>query len=133
MAVLLLGGISSLLVGGPVWWLAWKPRNQPQAAEAIPPGRRVYLIAFFGVSAVVALITLLVIGYRVFEFLLGDVTGGSLLDRIRAPFGLLVAAALAAPSAQAQASAAAGSCCTYSMASAPWPAAVYGSSRRDFS
>ena len=55
-----------------------------------------YLIAFFGVSAVVALITLLVIGYRVFEFLLGDVTGGSLLDRIRAPFGLLVAAALVA-------------------------------------
>jgi hypothetical protein len=93
---LLLGGISSLLVGGPVWWLAWKPRNQPQAADAIPPGRRVYLVAFFGVSAVVALITLLVIGYRVFEFLLGDVTGGSLLDRIRAPFGLLVAAALVA-------------------------------------
>jgi hypothetical protein len=56
----------------------------------------VYLIAFFGVSAVVALITLLVIGYRVFEFLLGDVTGGSLLDRIRAPFGLLVGAALVA-------------------------------------
>ncbi|MFJ6314302.1 DUF5671 domain-containing protein [Pseudarthrobacter oxydans] len=93
---LLLGGISSLLVGGPVWWLAWKPRSQPQSADAIPPGRRVYLIAFFGVSAVVALITLLVIGYRVFEFLLGDVTGGSLLDRIRAPFGLLVAAALVA-------------------------------------
>lgn len=93
---LLLGGISSLLVGGPVWWLAWKPLQQPQAAEDIPPGRRVYLIAFFGVSAVVALITLLVIGYRLFEFLLGDVTGGSLLDRIRAPFGLLVAAGLVA-------------------------------------
>lgn len=93
---LLLGGISSLLVGGPVWWLAWKPRKQPQTAEAIPPGRRVYLVAFFGISAVVALITLLVIGYRLFEFLLGDVTGGSLLDRIRAPLGLLVAAALVA-------------------------------------
>lgn len=93
---LLLGGISSLLVGGPVWWLAWKPLKQPQTAEAIPPGRRIYLIAFFGVSAVVALITLLVIGYRLFEFLLGDVTGGSLLDRIRGPFGLLVAAGLVA-------------------------------------
>lgn len=93
---LLLGGISSLLVGGPVWWLAWKPLKQPRVAEDIPPGRRVYLIAFFGVSAVVALITLLVIGYRLFEFLLGDVTGGSLLDRIRAPFGLLVAAGLVA-------------------------------------
>ncbi|MGX1159465.1 hypothetical protein FBY31_2168 [Arthrobacter sp. SLBN-100] len=93
---LLLGGISSLLVGAPVWWLAWKPTRQPQSADDIPPGRRVYLVAFFGVSAVVALIALLVIGYRLFEFLLGDVSGGSLLDRVRAPFGLLVAAALVA-------------------------------------
>ncbi len=93
---LLLGGISSLVVGAPVWWLAWKPRHQPRSADDIPPGRRVYLVAFFGVSAVVALITLLVIGYRLFEFLLGEVTGGSVLDRIRAPLGLLVAAGLVA-------------------------------------
>lgn len=93
---LLLGGISSLLVGGAVWWHAWKPGSQPHSADAIPPGRRVYLIVFFGMSAVVALIALLVIGYRIFEFLLGDVTGGSLVDRIRAPFGLLVAAGLVA-------------------------------------
>ncbi|HKU03238.1 MAG TPA: DUF5671 domain-containing protein [Arthrobacter sp.] len=93
---LLLGGLSSLVVGAPVWWLAWKPRHQPRSAGEIPPGRRVYLVAFFGVSAVVALITLLVIGYRLFEFLLGDVSGGSLLDRVRAPLGLLVAAGLVA-------------------------------------
>jgi hypothetical protein len=93
---LLLGGISSLLVGGPVWWRAWKPRKQPHSADAIPPGRRVYLVAFFGISAVVTLVALLIIGYRLFEFLLGDVSGGSLLDRIRAPLGLLVAAGLVA-------------------------------------
>ncbi len=91
---LLLGGISSLAVGGPVWWQAWKPGRQPQTAETIPPGRRVYLIVFFGISAVVALIALLVIGFRIFEYLLGNVTGGSLLDRVRAPLGLLVAAGL---------------------------------------
>lgn len=93
---LLLGGISSLVVGGPVWWQAWKPMRRPQSAEDIPPGRRVYLIVFFGISAVVALIALLVIGYRLFEFLLGEVSEGSLLDRVRAPFGLLVAAGLVA-------------------------------------
>lgn len=93
---LLLGGLSSLLVGGPVWWRAWQPTRQPHTADAIPPGRRVYLIAFFGISAVVALIALLTIGYRLFEFLLGEVTGGSLLDRTRAPLGLLVAAGLVA-------------------------------------
>lgn len=93
---LLLGGISSLLVGGPVWWLAWKPRKQPLSVEAIQPGRRVYLVVFFGVSAVVALIVLLLIGYRLFEFLLGDISGGSLIDRLRTQLGLLVAAGLVA-------------------------------------
>ncbi|MFJ5861157.1 DUF5671 domain-containing protein [Pseudarthrobacter sp. NPDC092439] len=93
---LLLGGISAVLVGGPVWWLSWKPRRQPAAAGEIPPGRRLYLVAFFGVSAVVALIALLVIGFRLFEFVLGDVSGGSFVDRIRAQLGLLVAAGLVA-------------------------------------
>ncbi|MCO4236390.1 DUF5671 domain-containing protein [Pseudarthrobacter raffinosi] len=93
---LLLGGISSLVVGGPVWWRAWRPTRQPRTADTIPPGRRVYLVAFFGISAVVALIALLVVGYRLFEFLLGEVTGGSLLDRVRAPLGLLVAAGFVA-------------------------------------
>jgi hypothetical protein len=82
------------VVGGPVWWLAWKPGNQPHTADGIPHGRRIYLIAFFGVSAVVALIALLVIGYRIFELLLGGVSGGSAVDRIRGPLGLLVAAGM---------------------------------------
>lgn len=93
---LLLGGISALVVGAPVWWLAWKP-TKPVAADALGGvARRVYLITIFGVSAVVALITLLVIGYRVFEFALDSVTTGSLLDRVRAPLGLLVATLLVA-------------------------------------
>jgi hypothetical protein len=93
---LLLGGISSLVVGGPVWWRAWNPLEQRHSKSPLTPARRVYLVVFFGISAVVALIALLVIGYRLFEFLLGDVSGGSLVDRIRAPLGLLVAAALVA-------------------------------------
>ncbi len=93
---LLLGGISALIVGGPVWWVAWKPARPVDAAQIGATGRRVYLILVFGLSAVVAIITLLVIGYRIFEFALGDVTGQSLVDRIRAPLGLLVATGLAA-------------------------------------
>lgn len=93
---LLLGGISALVVGGPVWWLAWQPTKALSPAEVRSTGRRVYLILVFGVSAVVAIVTLLVIGYRIFEFALGDATGQSLVDRIRAPLGLLVATGLAA-------------------------------------
>ena len=93
---LLLGGISALVVGGPVWWLAWQPTQQLSPAEVHSTGRRVYLILVFGVSAVVAIVTLLVIGYRLFEFALGDFTGDSLVDRVRAPLGLLVATGLVA-------------------------------------
>jgi hypothetical protein len=101
---LLLGGISSLLVGGPVWWLSWKPLDRTSPADPGTAGgpaawlnaRRVYLIVVFGLSAVVAVITLLVIGYRMFEYFLGDLSGGSLVERIRAPLGLLVATGLVA-------------------------------------
>ncbi|WP_243844419.1 DUF5671 domain-containing protein [Salinibacterium sp. ZJ454] len=85
---LLLGGISSLIVGAPVWWLFWR------GTDTLSPARRVYLIVVFGLSAVVALIALLVIGFRIFEFLFDVEQSGSLLDRVRAPFGLLVATAL---------------------------------------
>ncbi|MDQ0076049.1 hypothetical protein J2S97_001214 [Arthrobacter oryzae] len=93
---LLLGGISALAVGGPLWWLTWKPGVPPEPSELGRRGRRVYLIAVFGLSAVVAVITLLVIGYRVFEFMLDDASRGSLVERTRAPLGLLVATGLAA-------------------------------------
>lgn len=91
---LLLGGISALIVGGPVWWLAWRPKAQVDPAEMASTGRRVYLVAVFGLSAIVALIALLVVGYRVFEFLLDPATGVTVVDRVRAPLGLLVATAL---------------------------------------
>jgi hypothetical protein len=91
---LLMSGLSALIVGGPTWWLAWHPTRLASAEHTT--GRRLYLVAVFGVGAVVALITLLVIGYRVFEFVLDDLGAGSLVDRIRAPLGLLVATGLVA-------------------------------------
>ena len=91
---LLLAGVSSLLVGGPVWWLAWRPLEPASAAGAGLNARRLYLVAVFGLSAIVAVVTLLVIGFRMFEFFLSDVSGGSLVERIRAPLGLLVATGL---------------------------------------
>lgn len=90
---LLLGGLASLAVGAPLWWVAWRPRHP--APDVRAAGRRVYLVAVFGVSAVVALVALLVVGYRLFEVAL-DGAGGGLVERIRAPFGLLVATALVA-------------------------------------
>lgn len=93
---LLFAGLSALLVGGPAWWLIWKPLTPASVELSRETGRRIYLIAVFGISALVAIITLLVIGYQVFEFLLGGGYGGSLLERVRATLGLLIATALVA-------------------------------------
>jgi hypothetical protein len=93
LRALLLGGISALIVGGVAWALTWRPLR-PADASAPATGRRIYLIAVFGVSAVVALVTLLVIGFQVFQFLLQG--GSGLIEQIRAPLGLLTATALVA-------------------------------------
>ncbi|MET1044269.1 MAG: DUF5671 domain-containing protein [Microbacteriaceae bacterium] len=84
---LLLGGLSALVVGGAAWWWFWRQTNTHS------PGRRIYLVVVFGVSAVVALVTLVVIGFWIFQFQFDEATG-SLLERVRAPLGLLIATGL---------------------------------------
>ncbi|MGZ8804270.1 MAG: DUF5671 domain-containing protein [Microbacterium sp.] len=91
---LLLGGLSALVVGAPVWWVAWRPARPVTADEAADPARRVYLVAVFGASAIVAIITLLIIGYRLFEFGLDAGGSAGLVERVRAPLGLLAATAV---------------------------------------
>ncbi len=82
-------GIALTLVGGLTWVRYFRP-----GAPAAPGSRRVYLVLFFGVSAVVALVSLLIVGYRVFEILVGATTSTvGLLDYIRGPLGWLVATA----------------------------------------
>lgn len=84
-------GLGLLVIGGAAWVYFFRPQRASD-----PANRRIYLVLFFGVSAVVALISLLVIAYRVFEFLLVTTGSGSLLDLIRAPFGWLIATAAVA-------------------------------------
>ncbi len=90
----LLAGLAALAVGAPVWWLAWRPMRPIPPEEAASTGRRVFLVVVFGVSALVALVSLLVIGYRLFVVLLEGAAAGELLDEVRAPLGWLVATVL---------------------------------------
>ncbi|MDQ0893850.1 DUF5671 domain-containing protein [Agromyces ramosus] len=91
---LLLGGISAVVVGGPVWWLSWQPTRRVPSTELGQPARRVYLVVVFGASAIVGLITLLTVAPQLFEFALDATTIASLVERIRVPLGLLVATGL---------------------------------------
>ncbi|MEU1970930.1 DUF5671 domain-containing protein [Microbacterium sp. NPDC019599] len=91
---ILLGGLSAMIIGVPAWWLAWQPTRATTADEAADRARRVYLVTIFGASAIVAIVSLLIIGFRVFEFALGSGGTDGLVERIRAPFGLLAATAV---------------------------------------
>ncbi|WP_341954220.1 DUF5671 domain-containing protein [Salinibacterium sp. TMP30] len=93
---LLLGGLSALLVGGVLWWMTWRPLEASTPERVATPGRRIYLVIIFGVSALVALITLLVIGFQLFSFLLDGGSGESFIERSRQALGLLTATVLVA-------------------------------------
>lgn len=91
---LLLNGISALVVGGVLWWLTWRPLGASHTDRIAMPGRRIYLIVIFGISAVVALITLLVIGFQLFSMMLDG--SGTFIERSRQAIGLLTATVLVA-------------------------------------
>jgi len=93
---LLLGGLSALVVGGALWWVTWRPLQASTPERVATPGRRVYLVIIFGLSALVALITLLVIGFQLFSFLLDAGSGESFVERSRQALGLLTATVLVA-------------------------------------
>lgn len=80
-------GIALGLVGTVFWVKYFQPGTWFE-----PESRRVYLVLFFGVSAVVALVALLILGYRVFEMLVGGASFAlNMLDYIRGPLGWLLA------------------------------------------
>jgi len=85
-------GLGLLAFGTATWLLYFKPWR-PSPAEP----RSAYLVLFFGASSIVALISLLVLGYRIFEFYLEPESRiDSLLDTVRAPLGWLAATAAVA-------------------------------------
>lgn len=93
---LMLSGLSTLLVGGALWWVTWKPWSALSPARIATSGRSAYLVVIFGASALVALITLLVIGFQFFTLMLDGSSGGGFLAQSRHAIGLLVATLLVA-------------------------------------
>jgi hypothetical protein len=89
----LLAGITGLLVGTPLWLSAWLPVQKASAVadpELSSTSRRIYLVALFGLGGVVTLVTLIIIAFQLFEYLLDPPTRGSLTEGLAVPIGLLV-------------------------------------------
>ncbi len=90
---ILLGAVTTLAVGAPVWAQAWMRTNRSvrvDASEAASPTRRVYLFTVVGIAGAVAVVSLIVLLVAVFNEVLGE-EGGRLRDDIQVPVALIVA------------------------------------------
>ncbi|MEA2000961.1 MAG: DUF5671 domain-containing protein [Actinomycetota bacterium] len=91
---IVISAVTLLLVGTPLWAVAWRHAQRALATdtqhEATSPARRVYLFAVFGIGGAVAFGALIRLVFVVFEAILGERSGGAVLDDIRVPIGLLV-------------------------------------------
>ena len=81
----LVAAVTVLLVGAPLWWRYWIAAQGVRQADPDPelhsPTRRIYLICVFGAGAVVALVSLFTLAYRILESLLeGDFGTGTIFD-----------------------------------------------------
>lgn len=93
----LLGAITLLVVGVPVWLAFWLPIRRKVAAD--PPAetgsrtRRIYLVLLFGLSGVAAAIALIVAAVILLQGVIDQQVGGATLRSMRYALGVLVAAA----------------------------------------
>ncbi len=96
---ILLGALTSLAVGVPLWAQSWLRINRFVKAEGTPevtsPTRRSYLLGIIGIGGVVAAVSLIVLLIAVFNSVLGD-SGAELRNNIQVPVALLVTVGAAA-------------------------------------
>ncbi len=91
---IVIAAVTLLLVGAPLWAVAWRRAQQALAAspesEGSSSARRVYLFAVFGIGGAIAFGALTRLVFVLFEAALGERSGGALLDDLQIPFALLV-------------------------------------------
>ena len=88
---LVIAALTAFLIGIPVWVTAWLPSQRlakAEAGEANSRSRRVYLFLLFGIGGTIALISLIVVFFAVFEWLLDE--SGNVLREIRTPLSLVI-------------------------------------------
>lgn len=88
-----------LAIGAPLWLVFWRraeANTKADRAEVRSPSRRLYLLVTLGVSAVVALVSLVILltGFLT-DLTAGDLAGET-LRRIRVPLGLVLSTAAVA-------------------------------------
>ncbi|MGM0384462.1 MAG: DUF5671 domain-containing protein [Actinomycetota bacterium] len=93
----LLGALTLLVVGVPVWWTFWRRIRRALAADPVPevssPTRRTYLVLLFGIAGVAAVVALIVAVFVLLQDVLAGLASGETVRTMRYALGVLVAAA----------------------------------------
>ena len=88
--------LTLLIVGGPLWgvywWRAQRERKRQGIDEAQATTRRLYVFVVLGISALVALVSLLVLVFAFVEAILDGSVGAEMFDAMAVPFALLLTA-----------------------------------------
>jgi quinol monooxygenase YgiN len=94
----LIGAVTLIIVGGPVWSLQWRSIQNRSAEDLVVEKgsivRRVYLLLLFGVVGVTAVVVLLTTAYLVFYDLFNGNIGVSTFTKIRFPVAIFLTAAV---------------------------------------
>ncbi len=93
----LLGALTLLVVGVPVWLLFWgrieRARARDPITETTSPTRRIYLVLLFGIVGVAAVVALIVAVFFLLEDVFEGTTSGETVRSMRFAVGVLVTAA----------------------------------------
>ncbi|MDK1016684.1 MAG: DUF5671 domain-containing protein [Actinomycetota bacterium] len=92
----LAAAITMIMIGAPMWWRYWttiqRSRIESPSVELQSIARRVYIVALFGVAAVVTVVSLIVIVFIVFEDILEGKFGSGTTGSAAVAVGLLLTA-----------------------------------------
>lgn len=93
----LLGALTLLVVGVPLWWAFWsrirRARAADPAAEVSSPTRRTYLVLLFGIAGIAAVIALIVVVFVLLQDVIAGTASGETIRTMRYGLGVLLAAA----------------------------------------
>lgn len=93
----LLGAVTLLVVGVPVWWFFWSRIQKAATADPVPETtslvRRIYLMLLFGLAGVAAAVALLVAVFVFMEDVFAGTTSSETIRSMRYALGTLATAA----------------------------------------
>jgi hypothetical protein len=96
----LLGAISALVIGAPIWWVTWSSIQRRAAADPATelgsPTRRIYLFLLFGMGALISIVSLITTITTIFDDIISSRFGMETISESGVAISLLITVGLIA-------------------------------------